>query len=89
MTNTNQHTETVWETIEEPLADVEGHLIDVGIAQRQEHRYPGKAIRVYGWTLRETSVGMPFEHRADTLYLTRHQAVELARRLLNVAADLD
>ncbi len=61
------------------LCDVDGHQIEIQPA--------GSTIALYGWTIHETSVGMPFEHRADTLYLTRRQAVELARRLFIAATE--
>lgn len=61
------------------LYDADGNIVEV--------RDEGSTITLYGWTLRETSVGMPYEHRPDTLYLTRRQAIELARRLFLAATE--
>lgn len=71
MTNTN--------TRPEPLYDVDGNCIDIEPA--------GPTIGLSGWHLVEDSQGKPYQRYADKLYLTRRQAIELARRLLIAATE--
>ena len=61
------------------LHDVDGHVIEVEQA--------GSTIQLFGWTITEDSRGKPYETRADTLHLTRRQAIELARRLFIAATE--
>ncbi len=64
------------------LIDGSGHSIAIDAINPTD-------IRLYGWTLSEDTQGRPYETYASVLHLTSEQAVELARRLLNIAATLD
>lgn len=75
MSNTNEHTKA-----EDAL------LFDLNRSVVEIHSVEGE-IHLFAWRVVEDSRGTPSQITTDALELAPHQAIELARRLLNAAAS--